>query len=79
MTNLHDICTDDQRTAERREARRLATSLAGDVVAYHAALKDAGITDPLLTTLVTQFNERWLGPVGSDVDVDLAYLLGGDD
>lgn len=79
MTSLGDICADDQRTAERREARRLATSLAGDVVAYHAALKDAGIADPLLTTLVTQFNAAWIGQTADEVDIDFSLLLGGDE
>lgn len=79
MTDLYDICADDQRTAERREARRLATSLAGDVVAYHAALKDAGIPDPLLTTLVTQFNAAWIGQTADEVDIDFSLLLGGDE
>lgn len=79
MTDLYDIFTDDQRTAERREARRLATSLAGDVIAYHAALKDAGIPDPLLTTLVTQFNAAWVGQMADDVEIDFSLILGDDD
>lgn len=77
--DLRDILGRDQFDAERREARRLANALAGDVIAYRDALKGAGIPDPLRATLVEQFNTRWLGPVSSDAEIDFSFILGDEE
>jgi hypothetical protein len=54
-------------------------ALAGDVIAYRAALVGAGIADPLLSTLTAQFNASWLPGDDADVVLDLSMLLEGDE
>ena len=61
MDDLAAIAEQDQFEATRREGRRLALTIAQDVIAYHGALKGAGIDGPLLDTLVTRFHDHWLG------------------
>lgn len=74
---LRQIAGDDQFDAARREARRMVTALAGDVIAYHEALTGAGIDGELVATLTEQFNARWLGPVESDAQI--VFSMGADD
>src|SRR5690554_5394861 len=57
---IHDTARHAWQRAELAEARQRAVALAGDVVAYHAALVAAGIDGELVVTLVTQFNRAWL-------------------
>lgn len=64
--DLYSIHEFDQK---RAEARRFAEALAGDVIAYHKALAGAGIEGELLSTLVSQFNASWLGPITSDAEI----------
>jgi hypothetical protein len=76
MDDMREVFEFDQ---QRAQARRYVQSLAGDVIAYRAALQDAGISDPLLGTLVAQFNTSWLGNNESEVVFDLSMLTGEDE
>lgn len=76
MIDAREVFEFDQEWAH---ARRYAEALAGDVIAYRAALQGAGITDPLLSTLTSQFNASWLPGDDADVTLDLLMLLGGDE
>jgi len=76
--DLRRIFEDDQHDEHRREARRFAEALAGDVIAYRDALSGAGIKDELLDTLVVQFNASWLGGMDSN-DAGVTFVLGGTD
>lgn len=75
--DLAIIAEQDQFEATRREGRRLALAIAADIVAYRGALMAAGITDPLLSTLVEQFSRHWLGD-GEPILMDM-YMGEGDD
>ena len=67
--DLRDIFGEDQFNAERRDGRRLTLAIAQDIIAYHDALRDAGIPEPLRNTLVEHFSTHWLGPVTSDAEI----------
>jgi len=67
--DLRRIFEDDQFEEERRQGRRLTLAIANDIIAYHGALKGAGIDGDLLATLTTQFSAHWLGPVTSDAQI----------
>ena len=73
--DLAAIAEQDQFDAIRREGRRLALAIADDIVAYRGALMEAGIADPLLSTLVEQFHRHWLGD-GESLPMDI--FLGDD-
>ena len=75
---LRDIFGDDQFAAERRDGRRLTLAIAHDVIAYHDALKAAGIPEPLRNTLVEHFSTHWPGPVSSDAEIVFS-VMGEDD
>ena len=73
--DLAAIAEQDQFDAIRREGRRLALAIADDIVAYRGALMEAGIADPLLSTLVARFHDHWLGG-GDSPPMDI--FLGDD-
>lgn len=74
-----DIFSIHEFDQERAHARRYVEALAGDVIAYRAALVGAGIADPLLSTLTAQFNHAWLPGDDAEVTLDLSMLLEGDE
>lgn len=75
---IHDTARHAWQRAELAEARQRAVALAGDVVAYHAALVAAGIDGELVATLVTQFNRAWLEG-GEPSDIEASFMLFGGD
>ena len=80
MDELTRITVDEQTETQRREARKFVAAIAGDVCAYHAALKDAGIDGELLDTLTRDFGQRWHAyQLSEDVEIDLTTLYAEGD
>ena len=75
---MHDAARHAWQVAENAEARQRAEALAGDVIAYHDALKGAGIAGPLLETLVTQFGAAWVG-LPEPAEIESTTMLFGED
>lgn len=78
---LARIVMDEQTTAFMRDQRKRAVSIAGDIGAYHAALKDAGIEGELLADLTDDFGSKWHDyQLGDDIEINVAALYAeGDD
>lgn len=78
--DLARIGADEQTEAHRREARKLASAIAGDVIAYHTALQDAGISGELLADLTRDFGGKWHdAQLCVAVQVDVSALYAEDD
>lgn len=80
MDDLARISVDEQTETHRREARKFVASIAGDVTAYHAALKDAGISGELLDALTGDFGGKWhtLQLCDGDYEIELMYAEGDE-
>lgn len=76
MDDLYSVHEFDQR---RTEARRFAEALAGDVIAYHDALQQAGIAGELLDDLTRHFSAAWLPQLNDEPVFDMSAFLGGDE
>ena len=79
IDDLRSIFEDDQQDEHRREARRFAESLAGDVIAYHHALQQAGIAGELLDDLTRHFSAAWLPQLNDEPVFDMSAFFGGDE
>lgn len=79
--DLQRITADEQMEAHRREARKVAVALAGDVGAYYTALR--GIVSPaLLVSMTHDFNRAWLRCHLEDdmaLDLSMMYAEADDD
>lgn len=78
IDDLRSIFEDDQQDEHRREARRFAEALAGDVIAYHDALQQAGIAGELLDDLTRHFSAAWLPQLNDEPVFDMSAFLGGE-
>ena len=80
MDDLARITVDEQTETQRREARKFVAAIAGDVCAYHAALKDAGIDGDLLDTLTGDFGQRWhTYQLAEETEIDVMTLYAEGD
>lgn len=74
--DLYSVHEFDQ---QRAEARRFAEALAGDVIAYHDALQQAGIAGELLDDLTRHFSAAWLPQLNDEPVFDMSAFFGSDE